>query len=136
MCCLIADLVIFFLGEKNVKSKFRKTMDNTVKLTCKEVQYYSLFDEYCFFEWIKKIASIHRYDGKNNVLCLYFEGNKINDKDLRELIALFYRYKIKNMKQLAIFLNSTNKKWFYDNCKSYWHGKIFGVSSNTMNKSS
>jgi hypothetical protein len=48
------------------------------------------------------------------------------DNDLRELLALFHRYKIKNMSQLKVFLNETNRPWFYENKKSYWHKKVFG----------
>lgn len=53
-------------------------------------------------------------------------GTKIIDDDLRELLALFYRYKIKNMQQLQIFLNNDNKTWFYENKKTFWHKKVFG----------
>jgi len=46
---------------------------------------------------------------------------------MRELLALFYRYKI-DMKQLQIFLNKNNKQWFQDNTKAYWHRRVFGVN--------
>lgn len=50
---------------------------------------------------------------------------KIVDNDLRELLALFYRYKI-DMKQLRVFLNEQNKEWFYGRPKGYWHYRVFG----------
>ncbi len=52
----------------------------------------------------------------------------IPDEDLRELIALFYRYKV-DMKQLEIFLNNDNQAWFYEGKKAYWHKRVFGVRS-------
>ena len=53
------------------------------------------------------------------------------DQDLREILALFYRYKI-DMKQLVVFLNNKNKMWFFDPPKGYWHRRVFG--SNTKPK--
>lgn len=79
-----------------------------------------------FFEWIKKIPSIIDYKGIGKNLFLYFNNKKIKFLDLRELLALFYRYKI-NMKPLAIFLNKGNKEWFYDGKEAYWHKKVFGT---------
>jgi hypothetical protein len=43
---------------------------------------------------------------------------------LRELLALFYRYKIE-MSQFSVFLSEKNKKWFYDNKQAYWYKKVF-----------
>ena len=57
---------------------------------------------------------------------LYLENTQISDDDLTELLALFYRYKIKDMKQLQLFLNESNYKWFYENKKAFWYKKTFG----------
>ena len=100
-------------------------MKNPIVLTCKSVWYYSRLDEDCFFEWIEKIPSIIKYDGKRDELYLYFSNNKINDNDLRELLAIFYRYKV-DMKQLTIFLNNSNRSWFFEGYKGYWHYRVFG----------
>ena len=94
-------------------------------LICKSVSYYSSFDEDLFFDWIKKIPSIKNHVGKHNELYLYLENTQISDDDLRELLALFYRYKIKDMKQLQLFLNDSNRKWFYENKKAFWYKKTF-----------
>lgn len=99
-------------------------MNTKIILTCKSIWYYSSFDEDAFFEWIKKISSIVKYDGRLDELYLYLDSNVISDANLRELLALFYRYKV-NMKQLAIFLNNDNKFWFFDNKKGYWHKRVF-----------
>ena len=100
-------------------------MNHKIKLICKSVWYYSSIDEDMFFEWIQKIPSIIKYDGLQDELYLYIKSKRINCNDLRELIALFYRYKI-DMKQLSIFLNNANKGWFFDGKKAYWHKKVFG----------
>ena len=95
-------------------------------LVCKRVRFYSRKDEDVFFEWIKKIECIDTFDGAGDELYLYISSNDLHDNDLRDLIALFYRYKIKNMQQLKKYKNDSNKKWFYENKRSYWHKKIFG----------
>ena len=105
-----------------------KASENTgkVRLVCKAVTYYSHRDEDAFFEWIKKISSIKKFKGLGDELYLYIESAEIPDNDLRELIALFYRYKV-DMKQLAIFLNDNNKEWFHEGKpKAYWHKQVFG----------
>lgn len=100
-------------------------MDHTIFLTCKSVWYYSAYDEDAFFEWIKKIPSIVAFTGKHDELYLYFESKTINEYDLQELLALFYRYKV-NMKQLQLFLNESNKEWFQDDNGTFWHKRVFG----------
>lgn len=95
-------------------------------LKCKSVWYYSPLDEDLFFEWIKKIPSIIKYEGKHDELLIYVQSEIISDNDLRELLALFYRYKI-DMNQLTIFLNDDNKGWFFNNKKAFWHRRVFGV---------
>lgn len=105
-------------------------MQKKITLICKAVSYYSSLDEALFFDWIKKIPSIKSYDGKHDELYLHFESNQISDDDLRELLALFYRYKIKNMPQLQIFLHESNHAWFADNKKAFWHKKTFGDMGN------
>ena len=94
-------------------------------LVCKAVTYYSYRDEDIFFEWISRIKCIIKFDGIRDELYLYIKNKRLSNENLRDLLALFYRYKI-DMKQLKIFLNKNNKKWFYDNKKAYWHRKVFG----------
>jgi len=98
-------------------------MNTTLK--CKSVWYHSTIDEDLFFEWISKISSIIKFDGVGDELYLYFNTTRISDGDLRELLALFYRYKI-DMKQLAVFLNKKNQSWFFENRKAYWYRRVFG----------
>jgi hypothetical protein len=96
-----------------------------VVLVCKRVVFYELKDEQAFFEWLKKIKSIQKIDDQFDKVFLYFKTNNIAEQDLRDLLALFFRYKI-NMKQLAVFLNQQNAAWFYDQPQMYWHKKVFG----------
>jgi hypothetical protein len=96
-------------------------------LTTKCGWFYSYTDEDQFFDWIKKIPSITHVKGIGTNLLLYFKSKRIKAQDLRELIALFRRYKI-DMSELKIFLNEGNKEWFYEKSKhAYWHKKVFGV---------
>lgn len=102
-------------------------MKNKTKniLICKSVRFYSNKDEDAFFEWIKKIDCIDEISAAGKELYLHVCADDIHDYDLRDLLALFYRYKI-DMKQLSRFLTEDNKKWFYDNKKVFWHKKVFG----------
>lgn len=101
-------------------------MSHEIVLVCKAVRYFAPHDEDAFFEWIKKISSIKKFNGVYDELYLFIDSNNIPDTDLDSLIGLFYRYKIKNMNQLKVFLNEQNKSWFYENKKAYWHKKVFG----------
>jgi hypothetical protein len=105
-------------------------MTPKIKLICKSVWYYSSIDEDMFFEWIQKIPSIIKYDGQLDELYLYIKSKRINNNDLREIVDLFYRYKI-DMKQLSIFLNKTNKAWFFDNKQTYWHKNVYPHKNNS-----
>jgi hypothetical protein len=98
-----------------------------VWLTAKKVHFYSYKDEEVFFEWIKKISCIEKFEGCGDELYLDLKRKKLSNKDLDELIGLFYRYKI-DMKQLAQFLTPKNKGWFYDNKKAFWHRRVFGMT--------
>lgn len=79
-------------------------------LTCKSVSFYSFKDEDAFFEWVKRISCIEKFEGAGDELYLDIVDRKVTDDELRELIALFYRYKI-DMKQLQRFVNEDNKEW-------------------------
>lgn len=101
-------------------------MKEDIVLACKSIWYYSTIDEDLFFEWIKRISCIIKFDAIHDELYLYIKTNIVADDDLRELIALFYRYKVE-MKQLQQFLNKNNKDWFYaSKYKGYWHRRVFG----------
>ena len=100
---------------------------NEIILTCKRVTFYSLKDEDAFFEWIKKMMCIESISAQYNELYLHISKKRLLNQELDDLIGLFSRYKIKNMHQLAQFLNSRNKKWFYDNPSAFWYKRVFGT---------
>lgn len=97
-------------------------------LVCKAIAYFSLKDENQFFFWLKKIPCIKKISGEYDDLHLHL-SDKIQDKSLKEIIAIFYRYDKKNMSQLKDLVTTENKKWFADNTDAYWHNAIFGNES-------
>jgi len=98
-----------------------KIHQNDIYLTCKGVIFYSNKDEDAFFEWIKKIECIEKFDAAGDELYL----DIAHDHDLRDLIALLYRYRI-DMKQLQQFLTDDNRKWFFEKNNMYWHNDVWG----------
>ena len=94
------------------------------KLICESVQYYSEGDEAAFFSWLKNIPCIKHSACVGTQLELELEASP-TDAQLRELIAVFYRYEI-SMVQLGQFQTKENEKWFYENQKAYWHKQVFG----------
>jgi hypothetical protein len=100
-------------------------MDLKTKISLKaKLHFNSGCDEEAFFEWVDKIGCVSEkwFLGSEHFFIL--NTNQIADYNLREFIALFYRYSI-DMKQLAQFLSNKNKSWFFDNKKTYWHDKVF-----------
>ena len=95
-----------------------------LELICKRVNFCSSFDEDAFFEWIRKISCVMNIEGYGNELHACINREKIDERSLRELLALFYRYNV-DMKQLAVFLNENNREWFFENKVSFWHSKVF-----------
>jgi hypothetical protein len=94
-------------------------------LVCRRVTYFSFKDEDAFFSWIKKIGCIEKTSGAGDELYLHIVSREIHDCHLRDLLALFHRYKIP-MKQLKRFLTEENKDWFYENKEAFWHVAVFG----------
>lgn len=97
--------------------------DNGIILESANVKYRSQNDEAAFFEWLDKIKCIAGYYGSGSVLYIKIFSNEVDDQSLREILAIFYRYEI-DMKQLAIFKNKKNQKWFYESHK-YWFKRVF-----------
>jgi hypothetical protein len=94
----------------------------------KSVYFYSMNDEKMFFEWIKNIECIKKFEGAGDELYLDLVGQELNYNDIKDLIALFYRYQI-DMKQLAPFLNEGNKQAF-----APWDKEIFGAKKSKISK--
>ena len=92
-------------------------------LECIAVEFYSIEDESSFFRWLKSLACVVDVYGKGLSIMIDVK-EPVSDDSLRELLAIFYRYKI-DMTQLSIFKSKTNEDWFYCNTQAYWHRKIF-----------
>jgi hypothetical protein len=90
-------------------------------------------DETQFFDWIKQIKCVRKCDGLGYDLHLSIDGVRMKDQELRELLALFHRYRI-NMKPLAVFA-SPGRKWFADPEK-YWFKRVFGGAEGTQKQPS
>lgn len=98
------------------------------KLECKSVRFYSEGDELSFFNWLNSIEAVDLVQGAGNCINVYLKKLHISDECLRELIAVFFRYRIE-MTQLGRLLNNDNAEWFQRNTKAYWHQSIFSDCS-------
>ncbi len=97
--------------------------NNEIILVADSVWFYSQNDEAAFFEWLDKIPCITRYNGEGTKLNIFINANMLNELTLRDLLAVFYRYKI-DMKQLRVFDTGVFSEWFRDK-KNYWFSAIF-----------
>ncbi|MBP9765009.1 hypothetical protein KBD08_01610 [Candidatus Babeliales bacterium] len=77
-------------------------------IVCKKVYFYSQLDESIFFTWIKNISCIKTTGGVGDELYLYIIDEPLNYEDMKNLIALLYRYKI-DMRQLQPLITEHNK---------------------------
>jgi hypothetical protein len=85
--------------------------------------YFSAGDESAFFAWLSSIPCVADITGQSRDLHIRLRRMPSN-ADLRELVALLYRYKM-DMRPLAAMKTPRNTKWFADP-KAYWHAKLFG----------
>ena len=69
---------------------------------------------------VSKVSNVLREN-----IYLEIASDVLHDQDLRDLLAIFYKYKIE-MTQLKRFLTDDNRKWFCENKKGYWHRRVFG----------
>jgi hypothetical protein len=96
-------------------------------LVARLVRYFSKLDEDMFFAWLERIACVSSFHGEGVDLLITLKRSNLLDDELRELIALFYRYSV-DMTQLAQFETDANRSWFRDP-SSYWHERVFGLSA-------
>ena len=95
-----------------------------IKLICDSASFYSQGDEAIFFNWLNSLEFVQEIKGVSTEIQLFISESEIQDEDLRDLIAIFTRYKI-DLKQLAQFKTNTNEYWFYLNKQAFWHNHIF-----------
>lgn len=77
-------------------------------ITCKRIKYFSKLDEDMFFAWIKSISCIEKFEAAHDELYLDLVDKELSYDDMKNLMALLYRYKI-NMQQLQPFITENNK---------------------------
>jgi len=97
------------------------------QLTCERVQFYSAADEAAFFRFAEGIDGVAKVSGSADSIVLDVAPEP-TEQSLRDLIALFERYRITRASQLAQFLSDSNRHWFADPQK-FWHKKVFGEAT-------
>ncbi|TMP31703.1 hypothetical protein CWB99_00765 [Pseudoalteromonas rubra] len=95
-----------------------------MKLEAKSVKFLSPTDEQSFFDRLNALSGVNDVYGQGFSIIIDTDKS-LDDEELREIIALFYRYGV-NMKQLRAFLSESNRIWFKHNQQSYWYKKVFG----------
>ena len=93
-------------------------------LACKRVRYLSDGDETAYYDWIGRISCVTKVEGSGDTDYLHVRGRRISDRNLCELVALFYRYRI-SMKQLAQFESPRNRAWF-TRPGTFWRSRVWG----------
>lgn len=91
-------------------------------LSCRRVWFYSPGDELAFFTWLKSIEAVRKIEGSGDAILLHV-STKISDESLRELLAIFLRYRI-DLPQLAQFETPKNRVWFAAPNRR-WHKRVF-----------
>ncbi|MDP2410566.1 MAG: hypothetical protein Q8M26_09805 [Pseudolabrys sp.] len=92
------------------------------KLSAESIVFYSERDEQMFFAWLRSIGCVGDVKGVGPTLNITLARSP-NDSELRELIALFFRYEV-DMRQLAAFASEVNRHWFHDT-KAFWFQRVF-----------
>ncbi|MCP9494566.1 MAG: hypothetical protein MSG64_08935 [Pyrinomonadaceae bacterium MAG19_C2-C3] len=95
-----------------------------IELECEKVLFHSPQDEAAFFAWSQAIPAVTSVVGRGSSIILTVKSKRVADTSLRELLALFRRYRI-SMPQLAQFRNANNEAWFASPEK-YWFKSVFG----------
>lgn len=90
-----------------------------IYLDCSGINFYSQLDEKHLFLWASEIRGVVRWE----VDTLVVRSSRLSQASLRDLLALFFRYKIP-MRQLAQFQNEKNASWFASP-HMYWHQQVF-----------
>ena len=93
-------------------------------LRCHKTTFYSQLDEQMFFDALRKISAVKKIDGVGWDLLLKVQSRP-SDKALRELLGLFFRYRV-DMRQLAQFATPKNQKWFRSSA-TYWSKRVFSA---------
>ena len=85
--------------------------------------FYSPADEAAFFRFVESIKAVREIESIRDSIILHV-ASRVSHASLRDLLALFERYRIPEMSQLAQFLSPSNRGWFADP-KKFWHKQVF-----------
>jgi len=88
--------------------------------------YYSAGDEKAFFDWLYSIPAVEKVGGHSWDVSVILKRQP-SKSDLRELIALLFRYRVE-MKSLAALKTKRNAAWFAENKEAFWYAHVFGQS--------
>ena len=94
-----------------------------VTLRAHRLSFFSQTDETAFFHWLGLLKDVAVGRGDGDTIFIDVHSNKIDDEQLRELIALFHRYRI-DMRQLLVFENRSNKGWLRAK-EAYWYEAVY-----------
>jgi hypothetical protein len=100
--------------------------NSVVTLRATAVRFLSQQDEAAFFQWLGKLQEYASVCFEGDTLVIDVETSKmcgVRGEDLRELIALFFRYGI-DMRQLRAFETRSNRSWLA-NQRAYWHSAMY-----------
>jgi len=81
-------------------------------------------DEENFFRWLYSIEGYESCYGSDLTLYVTFRIAKIDRDAARELLAIFRRYELPGMSQLAFIKRSPVGRWFASR-KRDWHEEVF-----------
>ena len=91
------------------------------------MQFYSAADEAAFFRFAEGIEGVAKVEGVSDSIVLDLVSHP-SEQALRDLIALFERYHIPRISQVAQFLSDSNRRWFADPQK-FWDKKVFSEAT-------
>lgn len=101
------------------------TSKTAISLFARRLRFLSASDEAAFFHWLKRLKDFASARGEGDTIVIEVTQDQLDDDQLRELIALFFRYRI-DMRQLSTFENSANKTWLRAK-RAYWHQAMYDV---------
>jgi hypothetical protein len=100
-------------------------LDDPITLVASDIAYYSQLDEIAFFDWLNRLDCVKEYRGQAHDLVITLKRPPTKS-DLRDLIALFFRYRA-DLRQLAQLETKSNRQWLR-NPDAYWNRPMFGLT--------
>ncbi len=110
---------------ERLSEKTGLSMNGAPKIVVGGPRFFSARDEDCFFSWLHSIVAVRAVRGAGTDLEITLAVRLLSQRDLREILALFYRYGI-DMRSLRHFDSPRVATWFRDP-KAYWHVEVFGT---------